>query len=229
MTRSRTSSRARTSLWASTSSRTSWSRSGSIGSCSSPNPLAPVGDSRGSSGSARGDGRRCLWALSCSSWREAGRAGASTFARVRKAGNRVRITAQLVDATTGYHLWAERYDRDLKDVFAVQDEVSQKIVGVLAVKLTLPEKDRLARTPTRNLEAYDYVLRGMEYQRRTTKEANAEARKMFGRAVELDPDYAMAYAALGWSHLQAWQFQWSRDAETLQRAFELARKAVARA
>ncbi len=147
---------------------------------------------------------------------------------VRKAGNRVRITAQLVDATTGYHLWAERYDRDLKDVFALQDEVSQKIVGVLAVKLTVPEKDRLGRAPTRNLEAYDYVLRGMEYQRRTTEEANAEARKMFGRAVELDPDYAMAYAALGWSHLQAWQFQWSRDAETLQRAFELAQKAVAR-
>ena len=147
---------------------------------------------------------------------------------VRKAGKRVRITAQLVDATTGYHLWAERYDRDLKDVFALQDEVSQKIVGVLAVKLTLPEKDRLGRTPTRNLEAYDYVLRGMEYQRRTTKEANAEARKMFGRAVELDPDYAMAYAALGWSHLQAWQLQWSRDAETLQRAFELAQNAIAR-
>src|SRR5439155_1133862 len=115
---------------------------------------------------------------------------------VRKAGNRVRITAQLVDATTGYHLWAERYDRDLKDVFALQDEVSQKIVGVLAVKLTVPEKDRLGRTPTRNLEAYDYVLRGMEYQRRTTEEANADARKMFGKAVELDPDYAMAYAAL---------------------------------
>src|SRR5207245_9215863 len=67
-----------------------------------------------------------------------------------------------------------------------------------------------------------------EYQRRTTEEANAEARKMFGRAVDLDPDYAMAYAGLGWSHLQAWQFQWSRDGETLQRAFELAQKAVAR-
>src|SRR5438128_514190 len=83
---------------------------------------------------------------------------------VRKADNRVRITAQLVDTTTGYHLWAERYDRDLTDVFALQDEVSQKIVGVLAVKLTIPEKDRLGRTPTRNLEACDYVLRGMEYR-----------------------------------------------------------------
>ena len=147
---------------------------------------------------------------------------------VRKAGNRVRITAQLVDAATGYHVWAERYDRDLKDVFALQDEVTQKIVGVLAVKLTAPEKDRLGRAPTRNVEAYDYVLRGLEYHRRTTKEANAEARKMFARAVELDPEYAMAYSAMGWTHLQAWQFQWSRDPETLQRAFELAQKAIVR-
>src|SRR5438445_4470945 len=146
---------------------------------------------------------------------------------VRKAGNRVRITAQLVDATTGYHVWAERYDRDLKDVFALQDEVTQKIVGVLAVKLTVPEKDRLGRAPTQNLEAYDDVLRGLEYHRRTTKEANAEARKMFARAVELDPDCAMAYAALVFAHLQAWQFQWSRDPETLQRALELAQQASA--
>jgi len=146
---------------------------------------------------------------------------------VRKAGNRVRITAQLVDATTGYHVWAERYDRELKDVFALQDEVTQKIVRVLAVKLTVPEKGRLGRAPTRNLEAYDDVLRGLEYHRRTTKEANADARKMFARAVELDPEYAMAYAALGWAHLQAWQFQWSRDPETLQRAFELAQQAIA--
>jgi adenylate cyclase len=146
---------------------------------------------------------------------------------VRKAGNRVRITAQLIDATTGYHVWAERYDRDLTDVFALQDEVTQKIVGVLAVKLTAPERNRLGRTPTGNLEAYDHVLRGMEYRRRTTKEANAEAQKMFVRAVELDPKYAAAYAALGWALLQEWQFQWSRNPETLQRALELAQKAIA--
>ncbi len=147
---------------------------------------------------------------------------------VRKAGHRVRITAQLIDAATGYHLWAERYDRDLKDVFALQDEVTQKIVGALAVKLTAPEQGQLRRTPTANLEAYDYVLRGMEYYRRTTKEGNAEAQKMFMRALDLDPEYAAAYVALGWAHLQVWTLQWSQNPQTLQRAFELAQQAVAR-
>ncbi len=147
---------------------------------------------------------------------------------VRKAGNRLRITAQLIDATTGYHLWAERYDRDLKDVFALQDEVTQKIVGALAVKLTAPEQGQLRRTPTANLEAYDYVLRGMENYRRTTKEANAEAQRMFMRALDLDPQYAAAYVALGWAYLQVWTLQWSQDPQTLQRAFELAQQAIAR-
>jgi adenylate cyclase len=147
---------------------------------------------------------------------------------VRKAGNRVRITAQLIDATTGYHLWAERYDRDLQDVFALQDEVTQKIVGSLAVQLTAPEQGQLRRTPTANLEAYDDVLRGMEYYRRTTTEANAEAQRMFRRALDLDPQYARAYVALGWAHLQGWTLQWSQDPQTLQRAFELAQQAIAR-
>src|SRR5262245_28741483 len=81
---------------------------------------------------------------------------------VRKAGNRVRINAQLVDATTGGHLWAERYDRELQDIFALQDEVTQKIVAALQVKLTKAEQEHLGRAPTDNLEAYDYSLRGWE-------------------------------------------------------------------
>jgi adenylate cyclase len=140
----------------------------------------------------------------------------------------VRITAQLIDATTGYHLWAERYDRDLKDVFALQDEVTQKIVGALAVKLTAPEQGQLRRTPTANLEAYDDVLRGWEYYRRTTREANAEAQRMFMRALDLDPQYAAAYVGLGSAQLQVWTLQWSQDPQTLQRAFELAQQAIAR-
>jgi adenylate cyclase len=147
---------------------------------------------------------------------------------VRKSGQRVRITAQLIDATTGYHIWAERYDRDLRDVFAVQDDVTEKIVTTLAVKLTGPEKQRLTRSRTGNLEAYDLVLRGLEYERRTTREGNAEARKLFTRAVDLDPDSGGAYQALGWNYLKAWQLQWSRDPDTLERAFELAELAIAR-
>ena len=82
---------------------------------------------------------------------------------VRKVANRVRITAQLVDATTGGHLWAERYDRDLKDIFAVQDEVTKNIVSALAVKLTRNEEDLLTRRHTNSLEAYEYALRGLEH------------------------------------------------------------------
>jgi adenylate cyclase len=145
---------------------------------------------------------------------------------VQRAADRVRITAQLVDATTGYHLWAERYDREVRDIFALQDEVTQHIVRALAVKVTEAEKGRIGRAPTGVLEAYDLVLRGNEERKRTTREANAEARRLFVRALDLDPDYAAAYAGLSWTHLQSWQFLWSRDRESLQRARELAERAV---
>src|SRR5713101_8283615 len=115
---------------------------------------------------------------------------------VRKAGDRVRITAQLVDATTSYHLWADRYDRDLKDIFAVQEEISRKIVAALAVQLTAGEHARLGRQYTDNLEAYDYLLRGSESLGRYTKETNVQARQMFEQAIALDPTFALAYALL---------------------------------
>src|SRR5499433_620507 len=146
---------------------------------------------------------------------------------VQRAADRVRITAQLVDATTGYHLWAERYDREVRDIFALQDEVTQHIVRALAVKVTEAEKGRLGRAPTGVLEAYDLVLRGNEERKRTTREANAEARRLVVRALDLDPEYAAAYAGLSWTHLQSWQFLWSSDRESLQRARELAERAVA--
>jgi adenylate cyclase len=146
---------------------------------------------------------------------------------VRKAGNRVRITAQLVDARTGGHLWAERYDREQKDIFDLQDEVTQKIVSTLAVKLTKGEEDRLAGRYTDNLEAYDYALRGSEYYSRFTKEASAQAREMFQKAIQLDPDYALAYSRLGLTYLHEWTHGWSQDPQLLGRAFELAQKAIA--
>ncbi|HEV8711803.1 MAG TPA: adenylate/guanylate cyclase domain-containing protein [Candidatus Binatia bacterium] len=126
---------------------------------------------------------------------------------VRKAGNQVRISAQLIDATTGGHLWSGRYDRELRDIFAVQDEIGQKIVTALKVTLTPDEQERFRRAPTNNLEAYNYYLRGMEYAWHLTKETIAQARQMFEKAIALDPQYAAAYAMLSRTYSLDWIWQ----------------------
>jgi len=146
---------------------------------------------------------------------------------VQRAGSRVRITAQLVDATTGYHIWAERYDREVRDIFTLQDEVTQQIVRALEVRLTEDEQGRMSQVPTGHPEAYDLVLRGEDERRRTTREANAQSRRLFVKALDLDPEYARAYMGLGWAHLQSWQFLWSTDPESLERARQLAERAIA--
>ena len=147
---------------------------------------------------------------------------------VRKAGNRVRITSQLVDGVTGGHLWAERFDRDLTDIFAVQDEVTQEIVSALALNLTEGEQQRLASEHTDNLEAYDCFLRGRERWWRHTKEPNVQAQGMLQRAVELDPNFAPAYAFLALAHMHDYVNQWSASpSRSLERAHELAQRAVA--
>jgi adenylate cyclase len=146
---------------------------------------------------------------------------------VRKADNQVRVTAQLIDATTGGHLWSERYDRPLTGIFALQDEIVQKVVGDLRVKMEEAESERVKRIPTENLTAYDAFLRGMEYGRRFTKEHNAQARQMFEKAAELDPNYASAYAGQGLTYLFDFILQWDQSLQTLGRAFTLAQKAVA--
>jgi adenylate cyclase len=145
---------------------------------------------------------------------------------VRKADGQVRITAQLVDAAQDHQLWSERYDRPLKDIFALQDEIVQKIVTPLKLQLTLREQGYLVRKTTDNLEAYDYCLRGLEAFNRTTQEANAQARRMFEKAIELDPQYAETHALLGRTYLVEWIFQWSQDPQTLERAFALEQKAI---
>ena len=116
---------------------------------------------------------------------------------VQKANDQVRIVAQLIDTTTGSHIWSERYDRPLKDIFAVQDEIVQKIVTTLNLQLTLQEQGVLVRKRTDNLEAYDTFLHGAEYFYRFTKEGNAQARALFEKTIELDPQYAEAYVYLG--------------------------------
>jgi adenylate cyclase len=149
---------------------------------------------------------------------------------VRKAGAQVRITAQLIDATTGEHLWSERYDRAMQDIFALQDEIRQKIVTALKVKLTPEEHERFQRAPTNNLEAYDFYLRGQESFVRafleTKQELNERAQQMFEKAIELDPQYAAAYAGLAWTYF--WFYRWSPGrAQSLERALEVAQRAVA--
>jgi adenylate cyclase len=146
---------------------------------------------------------------------------------VRKAGDQVRISAQLIDATTGGHLWSGRYDQELRDIFALQDDIRQKIVTALKVTLTLDEQERFRRAPTSDLEAYDYYLRGTEYLWRNTKETNTQARQLFKRALALDPQYAGAYALLSWTYATDWQWQWSQDRQTLERALAAAQQAVA--
>jgi adenylate cyclase len=115
---------------------------------------------------------------------------------VRKAGQRVRITGQLIDGTDGGHLWAERYDRDLTDVFAVQDEITCAIVGQLKVRLLPQEREAIAQPPTSDVQAYTHYLRGRQIFHQGTKAALTLARRMFAMAAEIDPSYARAYAGI---------------------------------
>jgi len=115
---------------------------------------------------------------------------------VRKAGARVRVTGQLVNGKNGGHVWAERYDRELTDIFAIQDEITHAIVDQLKVKLRPQEKKSIEQVPTENMEAYTYYLRGREFFHRWSKRYFELARRMFEKAVELDPKYAKAYAGI---------------------------------
>jgi adenylate cyclase len=146
---------------------------------------------------------------------------------VRKADNQVRINAQLIDATTGYHVWSERYDRELKDIFAVQDETVQHIVAALRTEVVEAEMARVKRIPTADLTAYDFVLRGLASFSYLTKEGNSGARQMFEKAIERDPQYAAAYAYLSATYWRGWIYQWSRDLQNVEQALTLAQKGVA--
>jgi adenylate cyclase len=131
---------------------------------------------------------------------------------VRRAGARIRVTAQLIDAENGHHLWAERFDRKLEDVFEVQDELTRKIVATLAEKVSDHERRRLRNDArTDNLEAYELVLRGRDLWFKFTPEDNARAQELYQRAIALDPGYARAYASLAWSYIMAYNEYWSDD------------------
>src|SRR6059058_6231204 len=115
---------------------------------------------------------------------------------VRKAGNRLRVTAQLINVTDGYHLWSERYDRQLEDVFEIQDQIAENIVRALRVVLGEDEKRAIEKTPTENVQAYEYYLRGRQIQHQLRRSALQYARRMFDRAIEIDPNFAHAHAGI---------------------------------
>jgi adenylate cyclase len=148
---------------------------------------------------------------------------------IRRAGNRVRITAQLIDATTGGHLWADRYDRDLTDIFAVQDDVTRRIVDALKITLSPSEQKRLADTETANVAAYDCFLRGREFLlgREKNKDTLAQAIKYFNEALEHDPNYSQAYACLGFAYIFDYQNRWTDNPDSsLAKAKDYARQAL---
>ncbi len=147
---------------------------------------------------------------------------------VQKATGQLRVTAQLVDATTGAELWAERYDRPLRDVFSVQDELVRRIVTTMGLQLVLWDRTGLQRVRgTDNLEAYDYDLRGWEYFFMVTREGFPKAREMFEKAIELDPKYAEAYAGVGLTYYFEAIYQWSGGSQALDNAYQTAQKAIA--
>jgi adenylate cyclase len=147
---------------------------------------------------------------------------------VQRAGDRVRITAQLIDAASGRHLWADRYDRGLQDLFALQDEITLKIVIALQVKLSVGVQTRLTGKAIPNFEVWSYYARGYGHMMRHTKADNAKAREFLERAEGLAPEYAPVFIWLGWTHFEDAHHGWSESREeSLLRAVELAKKAQA--
>jgi adenylate cyclase len=147
---------------------------------------------------------------------------------IRRSGERVRVNVELTEAATGVHVWSETYDAEAKDIFAVQDDIARRVVAAAAVKLTRFERERALTKPTENLAAYEYVLRGREFLSHASRDKNDEAAALFQRAIDLDPSYAAAYAALGGSHFEAVVSGWTEfRQEELEQAETLAQKALA--
>lgn len=144
---------------------------------------------------------------------------------LRRAGTRLRITAQLVEVRTGHSVWAERYDRQLEDVFAIQDEIAQNIARALRVALTEQEKREIEKVPTANVQAYDYYLRGRQFFHQFRKKGMEFAREMFTRAIEIDPNYARAYAGLA-DCCSFLQFYWQPTDDNVRQAEQASARAL---
>jgi serine/threonine protein kinase/tetratricopeptide (TPR) repeat protein len=144
---------------------------------------------------------------------------------VRKEGNRLRITVQLVNVADGYHIWSERFDRELADVFAIQDEISLAITDRMKLKLLGQEKVRMAKRHTEDLEAYDLYLRGLYFRRKLTEDSIPKAIEYFNQAIEKDPDNALAFAGLAYSYMV---LTWYKPISS-QEAYPKAKKAALKA
>jgi TolB-like protein/Flp pilus assembly protein TadD len=146
---------------------------------------------------------------------------------VRKAGNRIRVTAQLIDSRNGGHVWANRFDRDLTDIFAVQDELTREIVAALKLKLTVGEQDRLVRRRAVNVEAYEFLLRAREQALALSRGGNIAARNLAGAAIAIDPPYAAAHALIAFTHLNDYANGFASDPDqSLRIGLELAQRVV---
>ncbi len=146
---------------------------------------------------------------------------------VRKAAKRVRITGQLIDASTGAHLWTDHFDGGLDDIFDLQDQVTANVVGAIAPKLEQAEIERAKRKPTESLDAYDYYLRGMANVYKRNADANSEALRLFYKAIELDPDFASAHAMAAWCYTWRWINGWMIDrTQEIAEGLQLARRAL---
>jgi TolB-like protein/Tfp pilus assembly protein PilF len=151
---------------------------------------------------------------------------------VRKAADRVRINAQLIDATTGAHVWANRYDRKLEDIFAIQDEITTAIAGAMGAELAATEEERAARRPTQDLTAYDLLMQGRWYYSRGWVEGEpqqliqVEARSLFERAIEIDPRFAAAFAWLALTYVAEWYVPIDSPGRALEEAERAARRSL---
>ncbi len=145
---------------------------------------------------------------------------------VRRAGDTVRINAQLVDAASGGHLWAKRYDRKIEDIFALQDEITDQIVAALEVNLTSADEARADRRPSASVAAYDLFLKGRSSYFRYTPEDHAAAKKYFEQAIEIDPNFADTYSFLSYLYAAAWNLMYPGFEDGLERALPMAEKAV---
>ena len=146
---------------------------------------------------------------------------------VMKHDGRVRINTQLIDGVTGQILWTERYDESTDNIWGIEDEISRRIVRTLAVRITKIEQQRVLAKPSKNFEAYEYTLKGQALLTRQSRSENFEARKLFRRAIELDPNYATAYSGLGWTYFETVQWGWTGSPQqAVQQAYDLSQKAL---